>query len=322
MVIIIRGDQRAIIKKRLDKVLVNSLTELNDFNVSKFDAKETPIQTILLDAEFLPFGVDKKAIVVDNAYFLSTQRNKEKIEKEQDYSSLDNYLKNQNEFIDLIFIVEADKLNSKNPVVVEATKNGQIFSIDSITKETFPSYIKKYFSINNVDIEQEAIIELAKRCENDVQTFLSNAEKLMTYSNKITIEDVESLVSKPLEDNTFLITNSLLKGDNQKAVEIYRDLLVYNEEPVHLISLIANQLKFLNQVLYLFEEGMSNQKIADELNASPIRVKIAIDTIRRFTNDKIMCVIEDLYQLDLKIKSGLIDRFYGFELFLINFKIK
>ena len=29
--------------------------------------------------------------------------------------------------------------------------------------------------------------------------------------------------------------------------------------------------------------------------------------------------LEDLYKLDFEIKSGQIDRFYGFELFLINF---
>ena len=30
--------------------------------------------------------------------------------------------------------------------------------------------------------------------------------------------------------------------------------------------------------------------------------------------------LDDLYQLDLDIKSGLVDRNYGFELFLLKFK--
>ena len=30
--------------------------------------------------------------------------------------------------------------------------------------------------------------------------------------------------------------------------------------------------------------------------------------------------LDDLFNLDLQIKSGLVDRFYAFELFLINFK--
>lgn len=32
--------------------------------------------------------------------------------------------------------------------------------------------------------------------------------------------------------------------------------------------------------------------------------------------------LDDLQDLDIKIKSGLVDRFYAFELFLIKFKVK
>ena len=37
---------------------------------------------------------------------------------------------------------------------------------------------------------------------------------------------------------------------------------------------------------------------------------------------RILQTLEDLYQLDKQIKSGLVDRYYSFELFLINFKRK
>ena len=37
---------------------------------------------------------------------------------------------------------------------------------------------------------------------------------------------------------------------------------------------------------------------------------------------RILQTLEDLYQLDWQIKSGLVDRYYSFELFLINFKRK
>ena len=84
--------------------------------------------------------------------------------------------------------------------------------------------------------------------------------------------------------------------------------------------MIANQFRLLNRVAYLAKHGKDNDGIAEELKINPIRAKILRKNSMVISQKKINQTLEELYQLDLQIKSGLVDRYYSFELFLINFK--
>ena len=84
--------------------------------------------------------------------------------------------------------------------------------------------------------------------------------------------------------------------------------------------MIANQFRLLNRVSYLARHGYDQDGIASELGINPIRAKILRKNSMVVSQKSITRTLEDLYQLDLQIKSGLVDRFYSFELFLINFK--
>ena len=128
------------------------------------------------------------------------------------------------------------------------------------------------------------------------------------------------MVSPKLEDNAFLIVDSLFKGKINNALKIYYDLRVNKQEPVVLIYLIASQLRFLLQVAYLASQNKNAQDIATELNANAFRVKKNIEILTLVSKRKIERIIDELYKLDADIKSGNKDPYYAFELFLINFK--
>ena len=130
------------------------------------------------------------------------------------------------------------------------------------------------------------------------------------------------MVVRPLEDNTFLIFNYLITGKNADAVKLFRDLRVSNVEPVTLISMLGNQFRLLDQVYYLFKNGRTDEEIAKELNIKPIRAQILRKNTGLVSEKAIHRTLKELFDLDLQIKSGLVDRFYAFELFLINFKRK
>jgi DNA polymerase III delta subunit len=74
--------------------------------------------------------------------------------------------------------------------------------------------------------------------------------------------------------------------------------------------------------MYLSKKRMSKEDIANELKIKPGRVYILSRSIPLISEATIRKTLDDLYQLDLDIKSGLVDRYYSFELFLINFKRK
>ena len=65
--------------------------------------------------------------------------------------------------------------------------------------------------------------------------------------------------------------------------------------------------------------GKSNDEIAKETGSSPGRVFITNRNFKKYSIDFLLNTISKLNELDRKIKHSEIDRFYGFELFILNF---
>ncbi len=311
---ILYGEQFPMIKKRLSKILKERLGEPDSFNVVKFDLDETDPNEIVGEAELLPLGYDRKAVVVDHCSFLGNGGNKELRE------IFTKLIQNSSDEIDLILIHRSATIDDKLPLVQEVKEKGQIFNFVNLKKDDWPVFIKKYFKDHNVEIEPAAVNELASRVDGDLYRFMNEAQKLTLYKDKITVADVALMVSKPIEDDVFQISNALMRGDNATALSIYRDLRKIDYRATEtLIPMLGTQFRFISQVCFLDEKGLEKGQIAKQLGTSEVRVSIALKNSRYLSRTMIAHALDDLYQLDYNIKSGQIDRYYGFELFLINF---
>lgn len=314
MLYILYGLQYPVIKKRINKILKENLVQIDEFNLIKLDNDICSIDDVILEGSMLPLGYEKKAVVVDNVSFLKKGAKKEDIDKILDF------LKTCDNSIDLFFIVRSDSIDDNSPICKYVLENGQIMKFVELTKEEWPRYVKKYFKDKDVSISDEAIKELISRIDGDLTRFINEADKLINYKNNLSLSDVCLMVSKPLEDDAFQMSNALLRGDNATALSIFRDLrLLGNKNVDYLIPMLAKQFRFIFQVSYLYSEGLDKDEIAHELSANAYRVKMTLNNIRRFPLKNIVSIIDELYYLDYQIKSGQIDRFYGIELFLINF---
>lgn len=311
---ILYGEQYPMIKKKLKKILVERLGEPDDFNVSKFDMENADPEDAIMDAEMLPLGYERKVVIFDNVKFLSKGADKELASRIADLVAISN------DSIDIILIVRADSIDDKSPIVTNVKATGEILNFVNLKKEDWPIYVRKYFKDRNVKIDEDAVDELIVRTNSDLNRFINEADKLILYKNNISLVDITLMVSKPIEDDAFAISNALFKGDNATAISIYRDLqLLGSKSTDTLIPLLASQFRFASEVFYLYEKGLDYNEIASELACNPFRVKITLQNRRFLKRRSIAHALDDLYYLDEKIKSGQIDRFYGLELFLINF---
>lgn len=324
MIYLISGKQNIRLKSQMKSIVKKSLGEIDAINFVKHDASYTLVQEIVDDANYLPLGYDHKAVVVDNPYFLLKEKGRNKIESEQNYQELIDFINHPDDSCDLIFLVNTSdsEIDKKSEIYQAIEKNGQVIVLNEPKENQWHEVVAHYFKEKwpEVSIDYDAVQELARRTEGDYASLFNNGSKLALYTNHIHFDDVTLMVTRPLEENSFLIFNYLLDNKNIEAVALYRDLKSSNVEPVTLISMIANQFRLLNRVSYLNKMHYETDAIAQELNINPIRAKILRKNSLVISQSSINKTLEDLYQLDLNIKSGLVDRFYSFELFLINFK--
>lgn len=320
MIYLLYGEQYPTIKKQLKKLKETLLPNgEDDFNYVSISSRNVLVQDIVSECNKPAMFSDKKVVVVLQPYYLTNSKDKCDLEKQQDYDCLKKYIENPSKYVDLIFVVEGCNLSLKSEIYKAIKKHGKVTEVPSLTMGQFQEVAGQYFLKNKVEIDKDALDELVFRCGNDLSKFTMDAAKLCLYSSHIKLEDVESLCALKPEQNAFAIQENLIKGNVSKALKIYYDLRIMKEEPVRLIALIASQFRILTRVGYLYSKHENKDSIAKEMQIHPYRVQLAIQNLNYIPLNRSMKVLDSLYDLDYKIKSGQIDPYYGFELFLLNF---
>lgn len=326
MLYIVYGGQSANVKQLIKSIVKKSLGETDEMNYIRFSYNDTEIFEVLDECSYVPLGYEKKTVVYED--FSLLVKTDKKTKESDAYKALLSYLKAPNEQVDLILSIVADKIDEKSEIY-KIVKDNAIRDEGGVKTPPLPNeaewkdIVYRYIvNKQNVEIDRDALIELANRTYRDIDLLKNNGRKLALYTNHITHKDVVMMVERPLEDNVFQIFNALLEGKNGVALRIYRDLRVKGAEPVSLVTTLANQFRMFSMVSYLTRNNYTVRGISEELNINEIRAKILSRQVYNMKESAIKRTFDELYNLDFQIKSGQVDRFYAFELFLANFKVR
>jgi DNA polymerase III subunit delta len=323
MIQLLFSPQPRMVKGALKKLMATSCPHPDPMNFVSLDLGVHLVKEVADECLSLPLGYDKKTVVAENCFFLEKGRSKPKYQKGDDPKALLAYLTNPDPSIDLYLLVYSDTLDEKGDFFKALLADGaHINPVSEFTKEQWHDYIARFFAKRGISIDNLAIAEIEDRIEGDYARFLNEGQKLAAYSGgaPITKKDVETLVSEPLEDDAFKLGNALSRGDIKNALRIYQDLQVFSAEPVALIRLLANQFRFLNQVRYLQSSGLSNSQIAGALQSSQMRVNIALDNLRKMSEESMNNALDGLYECEKSIFLGQ-DPELAFTLYLTNFSL-
>lgn len=316
MIKLIYGEDIYVIQKKTKSLSIEFLKTIDPLNFVKYDFLDLPFDELLVEINTLPLGVEKKVVILDNVLFLNK---KNKDINESQITELINFISNNNEDILLVLIVRESKIDDGNIIVKTIKNNGAIVVANYIKDQDWPIAARNFFNKRNIKITPEAINELIYRCQGNTLLFFNEAEKLSIYKDNITKDDVVELVIRPFEQENFALSNALLNSSKDEILRIYRDYITLNIEPIVIIAQLASSFRTYINVFTLASIGKNNVEIATELNIHPYRVKLAMDLRSRTTLEKMHQTSEQLYELDLNIKSGKVDRHLAFELFLLNY---
>lgn len=312
MIYVLYGTIDYLIKKQLDMILKEY--NLDPVSVSKYNLANELLKDIINDAESLSLFDEKKAIVVENAYIFTGSTNKKN--PEQDTTLLEKYLENSNPNTILIFIVNNEKLDERKKITKLAKKNGNIKEFNNIdTVQTIKNLFDGY------QITEDVIRYFIERVGDNISILSNEIEKIKLYKDEdkiVTKNDIDNLTSKSLEVNNFKLIDAIISKNKALAIELYEERLKLNEEPIAIIIALANQIRIMYQVKELYLMGHTEHDIASNLNIHPYRVKLASQNARKYDSNTLLKYLEDLANLDIKIKTGQVDKELGLELFILS----
>lgn len=292
----------------------NSLIKKNKFEnfpINIYDLEETTLENVLEDLDTYNFLSPKKVIVIREIETLKYDENKKSLDH------LFKYIDNPNP--DNLLIIEVTKLNNTTKLAKELKKKCEYITVELNSKNFIKNALKDY------NIDQNAINLLDEYCLGDITKISNECKKLENYKyqdKKITIADIEEIVVKKLGDSkdlTFAFTRSLAMKDKKDALKKYKELLSYNIEPLSIIGLLASQIRIIYQVKLLEKRRLSDKEIANTLGEkSDYRIKKTRELTRYYSEEELLKLMQDLSEIDLKIKTNDIDGNSLIELFIIN----
>ena len=306
---LIYGNDYSLIKREIDKIT----KDIND--VTKYDLSLEKVDNLLNDASVISMFGDKKALIGENALFLSTSSSS--INHDLDY--LQRYLEDDNHDNIVIFTLNENKLDERKKIVKLLKKNATVIHKDVIKDKDLPDFVRDEFFNNGYKIDYKAASYFVQYAGSNVDILISEINKMMMYKDGdkiIKIEDINEITSKKMNDNIFDLSNAIMDKNFKKMYECYNDLMTLKEEPIKIIAMLGSSFTLVYQCKLLYNDGKRQNEIADILKVHPYRVKLAIENNYKINNIKE--ILKKLHNLDYEIKSGKIDKALALDNFLLH----
>ncbi|WP_240594865.1 DNA polymerase III subunit delta, partial [Mammaliicoccus vitulinus] len=131
-------------------------------------------------------------------------------------------------------------------------------------------------------------------------------------------QDVKDIVSRSLEQNVFLLTEYIQKGQKEKSINLLKDLINMKEEPIKLLALITSNYRLYYQCKILANKHYSEQQIAKTIGVHPYRVKLALRIVRKLSLERLLATIDICAETDFDLKSSYMDKVLILELFILK----
>ena len=307
MIYLLYGTLDALINDYINKIIKKE--NIADINISKYNEDDL-ISNIIEDASTISLFDDKKVIIVNNELLFSSK-------KSIDTTELEKYIENYNPNTILIFTVFSDTVDSRRKLYKLIKEKGKIEEFNKITN--INSYVRKLF--NGYNISYNTINLFIKRVGNDLNSLSNEAEKIKIYKINdkiITDNDIINCTHEKIDINIFKFIDNIINKNKKESITTYKEMLKVGEEPIKIIVMLANQFRLMYQAKILTSKGYTEEDIANLLHSKKYPVHLAIQKGYRYTSDVLLKHLEELADLDIKIKSGEIDKNLALELFLLR----
>ena len=292
MIISLTGPNSYLALERLNQLRAQFIADRGELAVERIDASDIDTQVIFDAVSSLPFLTSKKMVVVSQ---LGTNKSaSEKIEQ------IISATESSTELI--IYEPLPDRRTSFYKSLKTMTKMEEFKELDAYQLATW--LVEKSHKLESKISHADANYLLERVGLN--QSILSTElEKLSLYEPRITRQNIDLLTDKAPQSKIFDLLDAAFSGNKQRALELYEDQQAQRVEPQTILALIVWQLHLL--ALAKYGANKSSGEIASEAKLNPYPIAKAEALARKITQQKLVEMVDEVAEIDLKSKTSAID---------------
>ena len=138
----------------------------------------------------------------------------------------------------------------------------------------------------------------------------------------ITAEDVEAVTTEQTSNKIFDMVNAIAEHRQQKALDLYYDLLTLKEPPMRIMYLISRQFQILLNIRGMSGKGLDSRTMAQKAGIPPFAVSRNVTQAKGFTAAQLKQALRDGVELEEAVKTGRMDDRMAVELFIMKYSAK
>ena len=218
----------------------------------------------------------------------------------------------------LIISITADGIDegrlpkSPSALLTRLAKNLKPVRFGTPPQAKLVAWCEKHFEHNGVVCDDEVCHAIFSRCGTSMFNLALEIDKLSYYvlskgRTSVTLEDVELIVCTVLEKEAFALTNSLLNGKSDKALQALMVMKLNKVEPTIILAEISKTICDLILIKTMLLDGKSQFEIVNAMKPFKLAeysVKLRIAGANSKTIDKLKHALALCSQADLEIKRS------------------
>ena len=231
-----------------------------------------------------------------------------------------SFIEDQKHYPDFSHLMFIEKETDKRSRLYKLlSKMGTAYELSAQDPVQLSQWAARYLGTAGKKIRENTMARFIGTVGQDMNKLSQEMEKLIAYTGSrdvITEQDIEVICSQNIEDRVFDMIAEMSAGHREKALRLYRDLVILQEAPMKILSLMRRNF---NQLLLTKEAAMKelgSQEGAAYAGMSPWVYRRLLDQTRGYSVRELEGYIGECLKLDEMIKSGNITDRMAVELLL------
>lgn len=302
--------EEAYLKQQYKQNLVRALNPDGDtMNFSHQEGKAIDVRSVIDFCETMPFFSDHRVVLIEDSGFF-----KNKCEE------LADYMKDLPEYVCMIFAeTEVDKRSR----MYKAVKNcGRVTEFVKQDEKTLMRWGAGILGKEGKKITQKDMQLLLEKTGTDMGNLRMELEKLISYTMDreiVCAADIEAVCTVQISNKIFDMVKAVTEKKQEKALELYYDLLTLREPPMRILFLLARQFRQLLLVKKMTAEGASQNEIASRLGIPVFAVRNSSACAREYTEKRLEEAVKDFVEAEEAVKTGRLGDVLSVELLIIKY---
>lgn len=307
-VYLLYGEERYLRRQYTDRLRKAMCNEDDQMNTHFYEGKDIPVGEIIDLAETLPFLAERRVVFISNSGLFKSGGEK-----------MAEYLSAPNETT--FFVFTESEVDKRSKLYKTVQSKGYVAEFAVQDENTLKRWIGGMISREGKKITENTVQLFLTKTGTDMENIQMELEKLICYCmdrEVITSEDVETICTTRVTNHIFDMVGAIAEGNQQKALQLYYDLLALKEPPMRILFLIARQCNMLLQTKEMKARGYDNKMIGSKIGVPPFIAGKYVTQASRFKTAQLKKAVRQCVEAEEAVKSGRMNDMMSVEILIVS----